>query len=427
MALANAVLRSVIHGKFRTKDISNSPFGRAYHQKDKSGKYHERQSRRLVNEQFRDVFSKVASGGADSRKMEYTSVFAGSSTPKAPVDLIPNSLWGREADALLNDDDQRISVAFSSFIYEYLPEVWRDRHKFRIEIIEMMKGMPRGDDGLYALVWREVDAWSDIFLVLYNHISAPAEINWFMRKRMDRRARVLSGQYAFAYGKTEFEEVLQYLETANSQHGKIADMLILGSASFAFFQHQEISLALLDRGIECAEDKSETCLLLIEKATLLREMKRYQDMLTAGEKAVEVCKSCGDLFSEALASIRCAEAKHYSGDEEAAIDLLNEVESLQERLNGSYVPSMRALSFSSKKLLKEDSIKPNYDEIRTPLRIALYVNLIAATRRMGNCRLEMHFMEVLLSLDDDYFKTVEGTSMFISLSRRYSVLLFSCR
>lgn len=237
---------------------------------------------------------------------------------------------------------------------------------------------------------------------------------------------MLSEHYAFTYGKTELEEGLQYLVSANSPYGKVADKLILGSASFAFFQLYDVSLALLDKGIVQAEDNSEICRLMIEKTVLLREMNRYLDMLGTGEKAREICRQCNCLFSESLATIRYAEAKHYNGEQEEAIALLKEAESMKEGLSGSYSPSMSELSSSAEKLLKEDLVEPNFDEIQIPQRIVIYVQLIGAARRMGNCRLEMHFIEALLNLDDNYFKSAGGTSMYCSFSRRYSALVSSC-
>lgn len=420
--LLNAFLTDISKGDFRIKEVSGNP--KPYHTKSKVGDFDPRHARRIVRERMGHAFSEQPVAADDQRFIRYKSVFNPISGIDADASKISKDLWAIEQQKTRSNEREMEVLIYNSTLIELLPEVWEDRKTLYRESIDIIKKSQFGDTGFAVQMSQEINSFSDIFRVFCNNMNSLAEINWFMGKEHQKRASLLSRSYLFSYTEVDLEKVLGSIKNLITPYENYLKSLgIYAASTFLWLRIPEIAERFMDILESLSKDDKERCLTFIERTAFFLNLGKREQMLESGKRAVSYCQN--DSYSLALAKTRYAEALFFNGIKREATELLSEVDMTRTSIIGFQPSKSLERRVALESINGEANNKVN-SERRMPSSLAILLNLRMVAERIGDCLLEMKYLESAFSEGKEFLQSKEGTDHLIYLSSRYSQLLHNC-
>jgi len=124
--ILKTVLMDLCEGKFNTYQLSGIADLESFHIKNKEGNYNPRHSRRMLNDELKELVIKKGRGDDDERKINYTTAFT------MKYDNIDSSMeqakkmWEDEVKTNLENSDNSLYVSMTGFLMQIFPEKWDD-------------------------------------------------------------------------------------------------------------------------------------------------------------------------------------------------------------------------------------------------------------------------------------------------------------
>lgn len=420
------LIRDICAGRFNTDHVSGEAELESFHKKNKIGNYEPRHARRKLNDELNDLVIEIGRVDSDRRRVSYSTAFSIDPSKQEPLFDEAKKLWEKEVQQTLKGKQQSFIESRAIILQEVFQERWSDLIELRKSILKTLGAL---DDDIkinpyFSALHLEVSEFSPYFIIFCNHLNSICEIFWFMKKNEDKRTSMLLSREVPKVEEDDVEKTLSAMQSIGWDSQRIVQHLMSVQDALMSFGFGGPALKLSKELMVLSRKTElwgEACL---EYMSLLRNQKKYKEMLELATSTIENNESIKNQFLSALIKIRHAEALGLNGHHSLAVKELEEMFGTRNQFTGNYTSYIDKINQAFDYVLTEKEPPPGAGLV--PVKVSVLENLVNASLRISEYCLAKKYLEELFVSGADYFKRDDALDLFLNFSRIYNKMIFRC-
>ncbi len=420
------ILRDLSAGRFNTDQLSGNVDLVSFHNKNKNGDYGPRHSRRMLNDELKELVYENRRVDPEDRKISYNSAFSIDPTKTYQIFDKAKEMFDEEKRQILKDQKSEMNHLRAISLKEIYHEIWSDLVVLQEKMLNILESF---DDEIksseyFSVLHNEVYTFSSYFIILSNHINSICEIFWFMKKGKDKRTSILHSYPVLKVDMNDIDKTLSIMDSVGWNSKDIALRLINVPDALMSFGFDSLALKLSEKLMTLCRNTELGATTSLEFISLLRNQGKYEEMLKISTFTIENYSLANDRLLFGLLKIRNAEALAFNGKRNEAVNELEEIFNIRCQFIENYIPYSTRVTQTFDFVLKEKRSLNDAGSI--PERVSILLNLICSTLRIDEYCLAKKYLEELLYTESNYFKREDAFDLFLHLNKVYNDMIFRC-